>query len=69
MIKGNLGIGTIEKRCLRRKEPQGRYREEREQVVKRQESTVHSRAIQSEGLVVHFEHNLSMTGPCVAISV
>jgi len=35
LIKGNLGIGTIEKRCLRRKESQGRYGQERKQVVKR----------------------------------
>jgi len=57
------------KRCLRRKEPQGRYREEREQVVKRQESTVHLRAIRSKGSAVHFEHNLSTTGPCMAILI
>jgi len=35
----------LEKRCLRRKESLGRYREEREQVVKRQESMVCSQAI------------------------
>jgi len=35
LIKNNLGIGTLEKRCLRRKESPGRYREERKQVVKR----------------------------------
>jgi len=54
---------------LRRKEPQGRYREEQEQVVKRQESTVHLQAIQLEGSAVHFEHDLSTTGPCVAILI
>jgi len=35
LIKNNLGIGTIEKRCLRRKESQGGYGKERKQVVKR----------------------------------
>jgi len=35
LIKGNLEIGTIEKRCLRRKESQRRYGKERKQVVKR----------------------------------
>ena len=35
MIKDNLEIGTLEKRCPRRKESPGRYREERKQVVKR----------------------------------
>jgi len=35
LIKDNLEIGTLEERCLRRKESQGRYREERRQVVKR----------------------------------
>jgi len=35
LIKDNLGIGTLEKRCLRRKESPGRYREEKKQVVKR----------------------------------
>ena len=33
--KGNLEIGTIKKRCLRRKESQGRYGKERKQVVRR----------------------------------
>ena len=31
--------------------------------MKRQESMVHLRAIQSEGSAVHFEHDLSTTGP------
>jgi len=35
LIKDNLEIGTIEKRCLRRKESQGGYGKERKQVVKR----------------------------------
>ena len=36
MIKDKLEIGTLEKRCLKRKESPGRYREERKQVVRRQ---------------------------------
>jgi len=35
LVKNNLGIGMIEKRCPRRKESQGRYGKERKQVVKR----------------------------------
>jgi len=35
LIKDNLEIRTLEKRCLRRKKSQGRYREKRKQVVKR----------------------------------
>jgi len=35
LIKDNLGTGTLEKRCLRRKESLERYREARKQVVKR----------------------------------
>jgi len=59
----------LEKRCLRRKESLGRYREERKQVIKRQKSTVHSRTIRSEGSAVYFEHDLSMIGPHVAILI
>ena len=69
MIKNNLRVGTLKKRCLRRKESLGKYREERKQVVKRQESTVHLQAIRSEGSAVHFKHDLSMTGSYVAISI
>jgi len=47
----------------------GRYREERKQVVRRQKSMARSQTIQSEGSAVHFEHNLSMTGPCMAILI
>jgi len=46
----------------------GRYREERKLAVRREENTMRSQTIQSEGLVVHFEHNLSMTGPHATIS-
>ena len=35
LAKYNLEIGMLEERCLRRKESQGSYREERRQVVKR----------------------------------
>ena len=35
MVKDDLRIGTLEKRCPRKKESPGRYREERKQVVKR----------------------------------
>jgi len=35
LIKDNLEIGALEKRCPRRKESIERYREERKQVVRR----------------------------------
>jgi len=47
----------------------GRYREERKQVVRRQKSMACLQTIQSEGLAVHFEHDLSTTGPHAAISI
>jgi len=47
----------------------GRYREKRKPAVRRQKNTICLRMTQSEGLAVHFEHNLSMTGPCMAISI
>jgi len=47
----------------------GRYREERKLAIKRKKNTMCLRTIQLEGLVVHFEHNLSTTGPCMAISI
>jgi len=47
----------------------GRYKEERKQVVRRKKSTICLQTIRSEGSVVHFEHDLSMTGPCTAISI
>jgi len=43
----------------------GRYREKRKPTVRRQKNMMRLRTIQSEGSVVHFEHNLSMTGPHV----
>ena len=46
-----------------------RYREERKQVVRRKKSTVCSQTIQSKGSAVHFEHDFSMTDPCVAILI
>jgi len=35
LVKNNLGVRTIEKKCLRRKESQRGYGKERKQVVKR----------------------------------
>ena len=46
-----------------------RYREERKLAVRRQKNTMRSQTIRSERSAVHFEHNLSMTGPCMAISI
>ena len=46
-----------------------RRREERKQVVRRQKNTMRSQTIQSEGSAVHFEHDLSTTGPHTAISI
>jgi len=47
----------------------GRYREERKLTVRRQKNMMRSQTIQSEGLAVHFEHNLSTTGLHAAISI
>jgi len=47
----------------------GRYREERKPAVRREKNTMCLQIIRSEGSVVHFEHNLSMTGPHVAILI
>ena len=47
----------------------GRYREERKLAVRRKKNTMRSQTIQSEGLVVYFEYNLSTTGPRMAISI
>ena len=47
----------------------GRYREKRKPTVERQKNTMCSRTIQSEGSAVHFEHDLSTTGLCMAISM
>ena len=41
----------------------GRYREERKLAVRRKKNMMHLQMIQLEGLAVHFEHNLSTTGP------
>jgi len=46
-----------------------RYREERKLAVRRQKNTMCSQMTQSEGLVVHFGHDLSTTGPRAAISI
>jgi len=47
----------------------GKYREERNSAVRRKKNMMCSQMIQSEGLAVHFEHNLSTTGPHAAISI
>ena len=47
----------------------GRYRKERNPAVKRTKNTMRLQTIQSERSMVHSEHNLSTTGPCVAISI
>jgi len=47
----------------------GKYREERNPAVKKTKNTMHSRMIQSERSMVHSEHDLSTTGPCMAISI
>jgi len=47
----------------------GRYREKRKQVVRRQKSMACSQTIRSGGSAVYFEHDLSMTGLRVAISI
>jgi len=47
----------------------GRYREERNSAVRRTKNTMCLQTIRSKGSVVHFEHNLSTTGPCAAILV
>ena len=47
----------------------GRYREERNSAVKRTKNMMRSQIIQSEGLAVHSEHNLPITGSHAAISI
>jgi len=64
-----MRIRTLEERYLKRKKTMERYREKRKAVVKREKNTVHSRMIRSEGSAVHFEHDLSMTGPRMAILI
>jgi len=47
----------------------GRCREERKAAVRREKNTMCSQTIRSEGMMVHFEHNLSTTGPHMAILI
>jgi len=47
----------------------GRYRKERKPAVRRKKNTMHLQMIQLEGLAVHFEHDLSTTGPRAAILI
>ena len=42
----------------------GRYRAERKWATRKTKNTMHSQTIQSEGLTVHSEYNLSMPGRC-----
>jgi len=41
----------------------GRYRKERKSAMRRKENMMRLQTIQSEGSAVHFEHDLSTTGP------
>jgi len=47
----------------------GKYREERNLAVRKKKNMMHSQMVQSERLVVHFEHNLSTTGPHMAMVI
>jgi len=47
----------------------GRYTKDRKAAVRRKKNTMRSQMIQSEGLAVHFERDLSMTDPYVATSI
>ena len=46
-----------------------RYREEKKAAVRREKNTMCLQTIQSEGSVVYSEHDLSTTGPRVAIPI
>jgi len=46
-----------------------RYREEKNQAVKKIKNTMHLQTIQSEGSTVHSECNLFITGPHAVISI
>ena len=46
-----------------------RYREERNQAMRKTKNTMCSQTIQSGGSTVHSEHNLSTTGLHVAILI
>ena len=47
----------------------GRYREGKKLAVRRKKNTMCLQTIQSEGLVVHYECDLSTTGPHTAILI
>jgi len=47
----------------------GRYREEKKPTMRRQKNTICLQMIRSEGSAVHFEYDLSTTGPHVAILI
>ena len=42
LVKYNIGDGTLEERYLRRWETMGRYKEERNLVVRKTKNTMHS---------------------------
>jgi len=46
-----------------------RYREERSVAMRRRKNIMRSQTIQSERSAVYFEHDLSTTGPHMAISI
>jgi len=46
-----------------------RYREEKKLAVRRKKNTMCLQTIQSEGLAVHYECDLSTTGPRTAILI
>ena len=47
----------------------GRYRKERNWTMRKTKNMICLQTIQSEGLMVNSEHNLSTTGPHMAISI
>jgi len=47
----------------------GRYREEKNLAIKKMKNTIYLQTIQSEGLMVYSECDLSTIGPCVAILI
>jgi len=46
-----------------------RYREKRDQAMRKRKSTMCSQMVQSRGSIVHSEHDLFTIGPHVAISI
>ena len=69
LTKYRRRVRALEEKCLRRQKIMGRYKEEANQARRKMKNTMHLQTIQSEGLTVHSKHNLSTTGPCIAISI